>query len=105
MARPEVSLAHRRVLLLFMVALVSDGLVRPSEARADLVYGTEPGPRSTAHRSVSSCEQCHVSQHMLSEAKCLACHEQILKRMDAGRGLHSHLAAQGLYCFRCHKQA
>lgn len=76
----------------------------PKLAAAEQVFGAEPGARSSAHRWIPHCDQCHVSQHVLSDAKCLSCHEPIQKRIAWGHGLHSYGYKQGLSCFRCHRE-
>ena len=67
-----------------------------------------PGPLARAHgklEGLSNCVKCHPAGKQLSADNCLACHIEIKKRIDGGRGFHGHLSAGALSaCNTCHKE-
>lgn len=84
-----------RLIVVAAVALVS------SHAIAQF----SPGDLSRAHQSLegmSNCAECHEVGKEISGAKCLTCHTEIKKSMDAQRGLHA--TALQTPCVSCHKE-
>ena len=72
-------------------------LTTPSSAQLS------PGELSAAHAELegsSKCLECHQSRQGVDPALCLDCHEPLLQRIRADRGLH---AGEGyVECERCH---
>jgi hypothetical protein len=63
-----------------------------------------PGELSKVHASlegITNCSECHESGREISGAKCLACHSEIKKDIDARRGYHFLTSAST--CISCHK--
>lgn len=79
------------------------GLAWPAVASAQLI---SPGKLSKAHaelEGIRHCTQCHeLRKAGVSEAKCLACHEPLARRIEAGSGFHGGLAQRE--CASCHKE-
>lgn len=64
-----------------------------------------PGELSRAHQNfegVTNCSQCHESGSEISGAKCLTCHAEIRKQIDAKHGFHFE-TSRGT-CISCHKE-
>ncbi len=64
-----------------------------------------PGELSAAHQHLSglnNCTQCHEASTIITGAKCLACHADIQKSLDAKAGYHFRCSAQK--CVSCHKE-
>ncbi len=75
-------------------------------ARAQL----SPGALSHAHRSVSGptqCASCHKFETGPASFRCLECHTEIARRLNAGRGLHAaqiNKSHPDQDCARCHSE-
>jgi len=66
-----------------------------------------PGDLSNSHSSlngISNCTQCHVLGNKITNEKCLACHTEILKRINLQKGYHSSAEVKGKQCFACHSE-
>ncbi len=66
-----------------------------------------PGDLAAPHahlEGLSNCTQCHTFGEKVSNAKCLACHDEIQDLLDAGRGYHANPQVRGQDCFRCHSE-
>ena len=64
-----------------------------------------PGELSAVHShlgGLSNCTQCHVLGDKPTNEKCLACHTEILSRVDLQKGYHSSADIRGKLCFTCH---
>jgi len=64
-----------------------------------------PGELSAAHQHLSglnNCTQCHEVSKVIAGAKCLACHGDIQKSLDAKAGYHFRISAQR--CVSCHTE-
>ncbi len=67
-----------------------------------------PGPLSPAHAQqggITGCASCH--DFGARRLKCLECHTEINRRVEAGTGFHSRAyrsSAEGTDCARCHKE-
>jgi hypothetical protein len=87
-----------RKLLLLLIAAVC---LLPRLSMAQL----SPGELSKAHaplEGISNCSQCHESGQEISGVKCLACHGEIKKEIDAKHGYH--FLSSGNTCITCHKE-
>jgi len=106
--KTKITLPHRR----FVRAA---GLLLPGVALA-LCCGTvalaqiAPGPLSRAHQQlegVTKCASCHEFGATTRGFKCLECHAEIRRRVDARTGFHGRnfRSAEGESdCRRCHKE-
>jgi hypothetical protein len=66
-----------------------------------------PGDLSNAHaqfEGLSNCTQCHVLGNKVSNDKCLACHTEILNRVNVQKGYHSSVDVKGKQCLTCHSE-
>jgi predicted CXXCH cytochrome family protein len=82
--------------------LVAWALLGAGEARAQLF---SPGTLSRAHgalNGVGACGNCHVEGARHDNTKCIACHTEIGKRLDAGTGYHSSVRER--QCAECHRE-
>jgi len=67
-----------------------------------------PGPLSKAHQSLTGttqCASCHQFGTSTPTFKCLDCHKEIAKRLEAKHGYHAQLQMRnpnGKDCIRCH---
>lgn len=64
-----------------------------------------PGPLIQGHaelEGMGNCTQCHDLGNKVSNAKCLACHEEIQTLMDQNRGYHASREVRRKDCFVCH---
>lgn len=64
-----------------------------------------PGKLSKAHahlEGLTNCTKCHVLGEKEITSKCLECHTEIKKLMDAGRGYHASEEVKGNDCQLCH---
>jgi nitrate/TMAO reductase-like tetraheme cytochrome c subunit len=62
-----------------------------------------PGELAAPHAHLegsSHCLDCHSAEKGVARTACLACHEPLRERIDAGRGLHA--APEMAACERCH---
>jgi class III cytochrome C family protein len=79
-------------------------LAGPATRAADVF---SPGELSRAHAALSglqNCTKCHPRGEQLSQAHCLACHEELAPRVQAGRGYHGRLAPKERDCWSCHRE-
>lgn len=99
-ARRRFPMCYRNVALL-AAAL---GILCCSAARAQIA----PGPLSQAHahlEGITKCTSCH--DIFGGRLKCLECHVEIKRRVEAGTGYHSHAykkSADAVDCARCHSE-
>ena len=66
-----------------------------------------PGDLSNSHSNlngISNCTQCHVLGNKITNEKCLACHTEILSRINLKKGYHSSADVKGKQCFSCHSE-
>ncbi len=69
-----------------------------------------PGPLARAHaqlEGVSKCSQCHDFGAGSRSFKCLDCHSEIRRRLEAGAGFHSHAYKPSpgqTDCAHCHME-
>jgi len=66
-----------------------------------------PGDLTTAHakyEGISNCTKCHVLGKQVQASKCLDCHTEIKKLIDADRGYHSGSDVKGKNCWDCHSE-
>lgn len=67
-----------------------------------------PGPLARAHQSLNgdtNCIKCHQVSTKTPSFKCLECHREIAKEIDANKGLHATFprdGAPGQACVKCH---
>ncbi|MFN7923612.1 MAG: cytochrome c3 family protein [Bryobacteraceae bacterium] len=79
-------------------------------ARPALFAQISPGPLSRAHLTLegaTKCAYCHSFGFGSKALKCLECHAEVRKRLDAGAGYHARVydAKRGqLDCARCHSE-
>src|SRR5581483_9768063 len=69
-----------------------------------------PGPLSRAHQQlegVTKCASCHDFGHGSRSFKCLECHAEIRRRVEAHAGYHGRaykVTAEQADCARCHME-
>ncbi len=66
-----------------------------------------PGDLTTSHakyEGISNCTKCHVLGKQVQASKCLDCHTEIKKLIDAGRGFHAGSDVKGKDCWDCHSE-
>lgn len=86
---------------LFRLLLVVVVVLFARTAEAQLL---SPGPLSKGHASLEgdqNCNRCHSSGKRVEPANCLACHNDLGARINAGAGLHGR-AYRGKPCEQCH---
>ncbi len=69
----------------------------------DLIAQLSPGDLSQPHAQLEGngqCMECHERREGVSADRCLACHQILGQRIDAGEGLHSRPDYEP--CERCH---
>lgn len=74
-------------------------------ARAADIFS--PGELSKAHASLeglANCTKCHPQGQQLSQGACLACHEELKGRLQAGKGFHGRLQGKERDCWTCHHE-
>ena len=75
----------------------------PGVASAQLI---SPGKLSKVHadlEGIRHCTECHeLRKAGVSEAKCLACHEPLARRLEGEQGFHASLSERD--CATCHKE-
>lgn len=89
-----------RALALLACMLTGALLWWASASRAQVF---SPGDLSKAHASLEGmrgCSKCHVEGSGHSDERCLECHDEINKRLEAGTGYHSSVKTQK--CAECH---
>ena len=63
-----------------------------------------PGALSKAHKDfdhLAQCKACHAKGRKLDNGKCLACHEEIGRRIKKSSGLHARISHE---CSGCHSE-
>lgn len=71
----------------------------------NLTTPISPGPLVTAHADIEgteNCTQCHILGKFVSDDKCLECHENINKLIEADQGYHASDEVQDKKCLECH---
>ncbi len=66
-----------------------------------------PGDLSEAHRQlegIKNCTQCHVLGERVTNQKCLDCHQELNKRIEADKGFHASVEVKGKNCVACHNE-
>lgn len=69
-----------------------------------------PGPLSRAHRDLDgalNCAKCHAFGTGKVEMRCVECHQEIARRLEAKRGYHALQVKPGTQsndCARCHSE-
>lgn len=85
-----------------VASLLSLALLAPGALPAQLV---SPGRLAAPHaqlEGLANCTKCHdLGSRGASDAKCLACHTTLARRIEAKEGLHANYAART--CASCHK--
>ena len=64
-----------------------------------------PGPLASVHahlEGISKCTNCHTLGDKVTNDKCLACHKELKKRIDLGKGYHVSSEVKGKNCASCH---
>lgn len=87
--------------LLFVLVVCALVAMTAGRAEAQLL---SPGPLSAAHASIDGddhCNECHQSGKQVVASRCLACHQDLRARLDAGAGLHGK-QYKGQACENCH---
>jgi hypothetical protein len=79
------------------------GIMLSIDLHAQLSPGDLSGPHSHLE-GISNCTQCHVLGNKVSRDKCLACHTELLKRINDQKGYHSSPDVRGKDCFDCHSE-
>lgn len=81
-------------------ALMAAGADRALDAQL-----ISPGKLTNAHgqlKGMRNCTQCHeLRKPGTQNARCLACHEPLAKRVEADRGYHAQVEGN---CASCHKE-
>jgi Cytochrome c7 and related cytochrome c len=100
----KCTISFRATALLFCLLLLGS-----RSARADDFLKSSPGELATSHASIDSqtqCTTCHEPDNSVSAAKCLACHDHqdLKKRIDAGKGFHVSATVKGRDCKLCHQE-
>jgi hypothetical protein len=76
----------------------------PVMAWGQLGNFVNPGPLSNPHKSLDglkNCTQCHSASQGVPNEKCLDCHPEIQKRLQARQGYHARKLGQ---CASCHSE-
>ena len=87
----------------FLLGLMWLGLMHPMMLFAQF----SPGDLSEAHahlEGLSNCTECHDIGSKISEAKCLACHEEIQSLIALDRGYHASAEVDEKQCIDCHSE-
>jgi len=74
---------------------------------AQLFAQFSPGELSEAHahlEGLSNCTECHDIGSKISEAKCLACHDEIQTLIQLQRGYHASDEVSQKQCIDCHSE-
>ncbi len=61
-----------------------------------------PGKLAKAHKElegIDNCLKCHSLVEGITDSACNACHEKLLKRINAKKGFHANVKGK---CFECH---
>ncbi len=77
------------------------GLIFTRHTQAQLL---SPGPLTRAHAEVegdANCARCHQSGRRVGATLCFECHDDLGRRVSAGRGLHG-TEYRGRDCGTCH---
>ena len=64
-----------------------------------------PGDLSNAHahlEGVDNCTKCHTVGEKVTNEKCLDCHKEINRLIEAKRGYHASADVVGQKCCTCH---
>jgi hypothetical protein len=64
-----------------------------------------PGPLAAAHATLegpTQCTTCHGSRRDAMTGQCAACHKDIGRLLDQGRGYHGSAEVKGTPCASCH---
>ena len=75
-----------------------------------LSYGyaqLSPGKLTTAHEKLeglTNCTACHELGEKVNNSKCLDCHKEIKKLIDAKDGYHASAEVTGKECIVCHSE-
>ena len=94
----------RRPLTCFLFPVLALCGIAARTAQAQI----SPGALSQAHSSLegaTNCTVCHDIGKISAGFKCLDCHKDIRRRLDAKKGLHPSLMAgerSGRACAACH---
>ena len=102
-------MAQMRVRFVLAIAMAIGCLaVFPTPARAQEFFSSSPGPLSSSHGALDDqnhCNDCHVDNtKALTNDKCLNCHDHdnLKKRIAAGKGFHASELVKGKNCQTCH---
>ncbi len=66
-----------------------------------------PGKLAQPHahlEGMANCTQCHDLGNKVPDSKCLACHKEIDRLIDRGRGYHASREVQTKTCVKCHNE-
>lgn len=90
-----------------MIVLLS--IMMSRVALADDFLKSSPGELSLSHADIDNqdqCRTCHEPDNSISARKCLGCHDHqnLKKRIDAGRGFHVSVKVKGRECKLCHQE-
>jgi hypothetical protein len=92
--KKEIKISVIIVLMQTMLCYEAPGQISPGEL-------SDPHAHLTG---ISNCTQCHVLGNKVSNDKCLACHSEILSRINQQKGYHSSSEVTGKQCFNCHSE-
>lgn len=85
----------KRILIALSIVLA------PAAAVAGWQALLSPGPVGTAHeKTESNCDSCHLVFKGIPDEKCLDCHKDLDRRIDASIGYHAKVATTA--CIECH---
>lgn len=81
------------------------GLVLSPVVPAATFAQLSPGELTSAHaglEGIGNCTSCHAIGKVIANDKCLACHQELDRRIQAKKGYHATLS--GHDCVECHKE-
>jgi hypothetical protein len=90
------------VVVVVALAAIAVVVVRSDAANAQVF---SPGALSKPHQDLdglTGCTKCHVEGAKHDNGRCLDCHKEIGRRVDAHRGFHNSVKAQ--QCVACHRE-
>lgn len=80
-------------------------LILVSMPWSGLLAQISPGDLAQAHahlEGLANCTKCHTLGDKVSDQKCLDCHDEIARLINADRGYHATKTVKDQPCYKCH---